>query len=150
MKNNNQKKDFQGTSDRDLTEIYLHLYNTKKNIELELDELKTILIQRHIETQIFLETAQKIYISDGNKKTVYNVKSIFKKCEQENLVCHILKVMNINKTGLDSITQKHIRAKIESIINQYATTIESDKKIISVRKLTKSELKEAQNINTQE
>lgn len=121
--------------DADVTEALFLMYALKKTIEEYEDSFKEAVLSRGLEKTIHPEFELKAEIKEGRSTSEYDVQTIFNKLPIEVLS----KITNIvdAKVKANYSTDELVRGVVEA--NKISKT--SDKKIVTVSKLTADEKK---------
>jgi hypothetical protein len=121
--------------DGDVTEALFLMYAMKKTIEEYEDSFKDVVLARGLQKTVHPGFELKAEIKEGRSSSEYNVQAIFNKLPIEVLS----KITNIVDTkvkanfGNDEL--------VRGVVEANKVTKPSDKKIVSVSKLTDSEKK---------
>ena len=121
-------------NDTELSELYTKIYTLQKELESYQDLIKPELIKRNIPQQYFPCIEKKIYLAEGNNKSVYNVENIFKAANDNGLINDFFASINYISSKASENLQK--------IADANCKVIPSDEKVLKVLKMNKKELLE--------
>jgi hypothetical protein len=120
-------------SNTDLLESAIRIKKLQDELDNISETLKSEILKREIKETIFEELDYKIGVSQANSKTEYDVETIFKSLKSEKF----LKIVNI----VDSKAKENLEEKDYFVVQSNSTKVLSEKKIVSLRKLAKKDLK---------
>ena len=122
-----------------LASTYVQMYAIVDDLKKSMDSLKKEILKREISDKMVPELKRKVVISEGNSSTEIDVKAVYQKAldveDGENIFWNSL---SISKSALEFTV-------LNSIVKEFSRTIPSESKIVKVLKMTKEELKEAEN-----
>lgn len=122
-----------------LASTYVQMYTIVDDLKKSMDSLKKEILKREISDKMVPELKRKVVISEGNSSTEIDVKAVYQKAldveDGENI---FWSSASISKSALEFTV-------LDSIVKEFSRTIPSESKIVKVLKMTKEELKEAEN-----
>ena len=121
--------------DGDVTEALFLMYAMKKTIEEYEDSFKEAVLERGLQKVVHPDFELKAEIKEGRSTSEYDVQAIF----NELPVVVLSKITNIVDTKVKANYGKDV--SVTSVIEKYKSTKLSDKKIVTVSKLTADERK---------
>lgn len=124
--------DTKSVSDTSLLESVVRIKKLQDELESISETLKSEILKREIPETVLPELDYKAGITESNSKTEYNIETIFKKLKTEKF----LKIVNI----VDSKAKENLEKEDYFVVQNNSHKILSEKKIVSIRKLSKKDL----------
>ena len=122
-----------------LASTYVQMYAIVDDLKKSMDFLKKEILKREISDKMVPELKRKVVISEGNSSTEIDVKAVYQKAlDVEDGESLFWSSASISKSALEFTV-------LDSIVKEFSRTIPSESKIVRVLKMTKEELKEAEN-----
>lgn len=113
-----------------------------EELEAQFDETKAELQKRNPSEVYYIpELESKVYMAEGRTSSEYDVMKVFASMIEKGVMQEFPKIVKINQSQVDSI-EDNINKNITKAILLENATVKIGESSITVRKMTKQELKE--------
>lgn len=125
-----------------LAQQLVEMKKIMEELEAQFNETKTELEKRNPSEIYFIPKFEsKVYMAEGRSSSEYDVMKVFSEMINQGIMQEFPKIVKINKSQVETIEDKTSRNKVNAILLNNAKVTEG-KSSITVRKMTKQELKE--------
>jgi len=132
------EKNSNDLSDRELAEVLVRIKKIQEDLEMSQTKIIKTLKERNYNTvELFPELESKVYLAEGKNNKEYNVQEIFKNFKDFGIVDNFPEYVKVQQTLVDKADEKI------STIFANNVTIKVSEPSITVRKMSKQELKES-------